>query len=320
MGKSRFQSIAGLLVFGSFLFVILGFTGKPPLYYEYAGEWVLEGGSCVAVAPDGTVFVNGLSYSLLHRFTASGSYLGAWRVGGEDELFWPQDVAVTGDGTVYVAGRRRIKRFDAEGSLLGQFGVKGDPFYDFYSAHTLAVAPDGTVYVGETYRMDETNPMEDLTPPAFIVYFTNTGSFLGGWGDAEGREFDIPAGMCFAPDGTLYLADYLNHCIRHFEADGTYLGRIGKERTGREEGEFDLPGDVAVAPDGTVFILDSGNDRVQYFTASGSFLGAWGEEGSGPGQFRAREGIAVGPNGFVYVVDSVNNRVQYFRPVAADDK
>jgi len=287
--------------------------------YEYAGEWVIEGVKCVAVAPDGTVLANGLDYSVLYRFTASGSYLGAWLVGDEDEHFWPQDIVITGDGTVYIAGGQRIKRFNAEGLLLGQFGVNGDPYYDFYSAHALAVAPDGSVYVAETYRIDEANPLENLPPPTFIVYFTNAGSFLGGWGSPADCEFDIPAGMCFAPDGTLYLADYLTHCIRRFEADGTYLGKIGKEKTGREEGEFDLPGDVAVGSDGTVFILDSGNNRVQYFTPAGSFLGAWGEEGSGPGQFRGPDSIAVSPDGFVYVVDGVNNRIQYFRPVEGSE-
>ena len=264
--------------------------------------------SDVAVAPDGTVYVADSGSHRIHRFSATGEFLGGWGVYGSDngQFVEPRSVAVAPDGTVYVAdsGNHRIQRFSANGTFLGAwgaFGYNGDG--QFYQPRGVAVAPDGTVYVADGNSR--------------IQRFSATGEFLGAWGSygSGNGQFNGLLGMAVAPDGTVYVVDSGNYRIQRFSASGTFLGGWGAR--GSSSGQFEYPYDVAVAPDGTVYVADYLNNRIQHFNASGTFLGGWGAFGSSDGQFNKPSGVAVAPDGTVYVADRDNRRIQRFSATGA---
>ena len=109
--------------------------------------------SDVAAAPDGTIYVADSDSHRIHRFSATGEFLGGWGVYGysDGQFYNPQGVAVAPDGTVYVAdtGNHRIQRFSATGTFLGAWGSFGSDSGQFKEPYSVAVAHDGTVYVAD---------------------------------------------------------------------------------------------------------------------------------------------------------------------------
>jgi DNA-binding beta-propeller fold protein YncE len=139
---------------------------------------------------------------------------------------------------------------------------------------------------------------------------------IGETGSGTG-QFQSPSAIAVAPDGSLYVADSLNHRIQHFSPSGEVLqiwGQFGDATQGDAPGgRFNEPWGVAVAPDGTVYVADTWNYRIQKFTADGQFLSMWQAFGpDGTDVFYGPRGIAVDAHGRVLVVDTGNKRVVVF--------
>ncbi len=76
------------------------------------------------------------------------------------------------------------------------------------------------------------------------VVGTGEEDFSGDSGPALGAALSSPRGITFAPDGTLYIADFGNHRIRRVNADGTIQTVAGT-------GEFDVTTSKQIWADGT---------------------------------------------------------------------
>jgi DNA-binding beta-propeller fold protein YncE len=191
--------------------------------------------------------------------------------------------------------------FAAVGDYKGQWGSLGTGDGEFDGPNTVALAPNGDVYVvdGGNYR---------------IQYFSSTGTYKGQWGSygtADG-EFEDPVAVAIALNGDVYVTDYQTDRIQYFSPTGTFKGKWGSHGSGA--GELYQPRGIDVAPNGDVYVADGGNDRIQYFSATGGFKGGWGSFGTTDGKFDYPTDIAFAPSGDVYVVDAANERIQYFSP------
>ena len=147
---------------------------------------------------------------------------------------------------------------------------------------------------------------------------TATQVFGGGIGTGPG-QFQSPQGISVADDGSIYVADSLNHRIQKFDHTGQYVTSFGGPTDSDQPGMFKEPWDVSVALDGSVFVADTWNHRVQHIAADGGYLNGWGTQGntdgqatSDPGVFFGPRGIAVDKDGRVLVSDTGNKRVQIF--------
>jgi DNA-binding beta-propeller fold protein YncE/uncharacterized membrane protein len=155
-----------------------------------------------------------------------------------------------------------------------------------------------------------TDPYEAITEPV------TPDRLLGGAGFEKG-QFQAPRQIALAPDGSLYIADSLNHRIQHLSPDGQVLqvwGTYADVAQGEAPaGTFNEPWGVAVAPDGSVYVADTWNYRIQKFTSDGKFLLMWG---SGPAvgqdQFYGPRGLAVDSLGHLFVADTGNKRIVIF--------
>ncbi len=143
------------------------------------------------------------------------------------------------------------------------------------------------------------------------------------WGESGALDGQLnhPRGLAMAPDGTLYVADSLNHRVQVFDSDGNYLRGWGRFEVGEhgtaQGGNFNQPWGIAVGPDGNVYVADTWNHRVQVFTPEGEFLRTWGqlaqlESATGLYDMWGPRDVAVDAEGLVYVADTGNKRVRVY--------
>jgi len=226
----------------------------------------------------------------------------------------PRSLAFAPDGTFYVADSRnhRIIHLDAEGGVLGSWGEFADglnapaPIGAFNEPWGIAVGPDGSVYVSDTWNHR-------------IQKFTSDGQPITTWGQYGQSDqpdgFWGPRGLAIDAEGNVYVADTGNKRIVVFDADGSYLTEFGS--AGLDPGQFDEPVGVAVDADGIVYVTDTWNQRVQSFepTEDKSFFfprRQWDVFGWYGQSLDNKPFIAVNTEGHVFVTDPEMYRIIEF--------
>lgn len=96
----------------------------------------------------------------------------------------------------------------------------------------------------------------------------------------EGYMLNRPYDINVAENGTIYILDWGDMCIKVYGKDGSYLRTIGQK--GQGPGEFGLLIYMALSSDGRIFIMDPTNRRVSVLDIYGKYLGGFRVEG----QFR----------------------------------
>ena len=233
---------------------------------------------------------------------------------GEGEFSAPRGIAFAPDGTFYVADSRnhRIQHFDAEGNFINMWGEFGDATFDDLPGGILnepwgvAVGPDGSVYVADTWNHR-------------IQKFTADGIPITHWGyygqGEDGFAFWGPRGIDVDAKGNVYVSDTGNKRIVKFDSDGNYITEFGT--TGMGAGEFDEQVGVAVDSDGILYVTDTWNQRIQSFEPieDGTLyypLHQWDVNGWYGQSLDNKPFIAVDDNGSVFVTDPEAYRILQF--------
>jgi hypothetical protein len=125
-----------------------------------------------------------------------------------------------------------------------------------------------------------------------LRYDGRTGQFLGTFADS-GSGLNRPEGLLFGPDGSLYVGNFQDPVIKHFGADGSFLGDLTGDGL---SGPFDL----TFGPDGNLYATSRNSDNVLQFDGnSGAFLGEFVSAGSAGLSYPL--GLTFGPDGNLYV-------------------
>jgi len=164
---------------------------------------------------------------------------------GAGLITWPHGMDVDSEGNVWVVDARspnarelertpnapmkghQVIKFSPDGEVLlvlGTPGEAGHPPTHFTEPNDVVVAPDGSIFVGESHSgqfLDETGP----TAVGRISKFAPDGTFIKSWGQwgFEDGEFRAPHSLDFDSQGRLFVADRGNSRIQIFDQDGTHL-------------------------------------------------------------------------------------------------
>lgn len=318
-----------------------------PDTFEELGDTVRLG-SPVAVAVDshGMVYVADQSKSPLLRISPTGQVRtldGRQTFAKGADATWPPvlsrltGIAVDGAGTVYAtdAGTGQVLRVSPGGQPQVLAGVRGPDYTNpappvadgpaatarFRGPTGLALAPDGTLYVadGGNHRIRRIGPDGQVS----TVAGRGEATLVNGRGTAA--RFKMPMAIAVAADGTAYVADSDNHCVRKITPAGQVTTLAGTGQPGFANGagnvaRFRYPMGVAVDRRGVVYVTDLSCHCVRRIAPDGrvSTLAGTARPGyaNGPGpaaRFRRPTGLAVAPDGTVYVADTENGRVRRIR-------
>ena len=201
---------------------------------------------------------------------------------------------------------------------------------------------------GNLYICDARNHVIRKVAPGGVV--TTLAGKPGESGAVNGvgsaARFHFPADIAVASNGTLYVADSGNHCIRAIAANGavtTLAGDLGSaddinlnygetltsvaaqlDGTGAAA-RFNGPSGIAYAPAGFLYVSDTGNQIIRRVNLNGSVTtlagkaGEWGTaDGSGVNaRFSSPMGLCIGADGDLYIADSMNHTIRRMTPQAA---
>jgi len=281
-----------------------------------SGPEQMKSPTCVTVH-DNIIYVCDRNNLRISRFTVGHTYIDSFTTQSMGD---PQDIAIDSAGKIYVADSYSyVLVFSPSLEFEGRLQLPDDlpPFNHFGVSRSLAVAPDGTVWV-----MDRPFTGTDGPPLTRIARFDANGNFLGVWGTSDtlpglvnrGRAIMIDADGYIYIGGSDQLPDGRTRTqLTKFNPNGAVEWSIIDDN----RGHFDLAFDVAVASDGKLLITDAtqGASRIHFWQPNGAPAPLDGE------RFNAKlpqtvadapTGIAVGPNGHIYVADSAQNVVSQF--------
>lgn len=222
-----------------------GRRGRGPYEFNYArtlasnpvnNDWIItdtDNGRIVSYTKDGT-----------YKWASgeSGATNGKFRN--------PQGVAVSANGTIYVAdsNNKRIQVLNSSGGFIRTFGSGTQ----FSYPKGIAVDPkDQSIWVADSAK-------------AQVTHWSANGALLGklniprGTGDSQ---LKTPFGIA-ADNERVYVADVPVHSIKVWTKSGAFVTKFGGR--GSANGKLDQPAQLTIQG-GKLYVAEEGNERVSVF-------------------------------------------------------
>ncbi len=259
-------------------------------------------------------------------------------------LIEPFGVDFGADGTIYIVEMihgERLRAVTTSGVLttlagaLGDKGSTGDggPAREarFNGMHSLAVGPDGDVYLADTMN----NRIRKFDPrTGMVAAFAGTGEkgFGGDGGPARAARFDGCFCIAFDPAGSGgYLTDLGNRRIRRVDMTTGRIttvagnGQRGKPIDGEPAVDQPLVDPRAHAIDArqNLYILERGGNALRVVDAAGRIrtvagVGTPGAAGAGGkallAQLNGPKHLCIDRDGSVLIADTENHRILRYVP------
>jgi hypothetical protein len=255
-------------------------------------------------------------------YERDGAFVTSWGEG----IFTPSvhGLEIGPDDSVYIVddGDHTVRKFNPNGEqlmVIGTPGIPSDTGYDrekrsrkekiasithggppFNLPANVAVAANGEIYVTDGYGN------------ARVHRFAADGKLIQSWGEpgTGPGQFNLPHGICIAPDGRVLVSCREADRIQFFTPDGQYLDQWT---------HVQRPADIYIDKDGLVYVSSlrwnvgehsflNGPIRhnlpghISILDLKGSVLLRWiSEDGCAPGNFFVPHATCVDSHGDLYV-------------------
>ena len=244
----------------------------------------------------------------------------------------PGGLALDPSGNLVVAdtGNHTIRRVTQGGVVTTLAGSPGQPgsadgttLARFNAPSGIAVNATDTIYIADTQN-HTIRLLTGGTVSTFAGIAGNPGLVNGVGASAQ---FTEPNGLALAPNGTLYVADYGNSCIRTISTGAavtTFSGQANNH--GFLDGSattalFNLPVAIALDASGILWVADTHNHAIRRIAPDGSvsLVAGSGSAGNADGNGSAAYfylpcGIATTPAGNFIVADTYNHILRSVTP------
>jgi tripartite motif-containing protein 71 len=274
-----------------------------------SGDGQLSFPNAMALDAAGNIWVLDAGNYRVEKFSKQGAYLGKFTVGSSEQGVFT-GLAVDAKGNILVSSwwtGGMVQKFSPSGQSLGLFAPTGTGVGQISEPTSIAVAPDGKVWV-----VDAKNRVQ---------VYGETGSFIrqfGSSGSGNG-QFNLPVAVEVDAAGHVWVVDQKNSRVQEFTESGVFLAQFGSAGTGSGQFSLNYPAGITADDEGRLWVTDSTNNRVQRWVDDATlvrtysrFESAFGSAGTGPAQMQRPADVLIDGEGTLWVLDRLNNRVERF--------
>lgn len=254
----------------------------------------------------------------------------------ETELYWPSAVRFNADGELLLADLNnfRVRTIGADGTMTTLVGtgehlgstdgaVATETPIDYPA--DIRFRDDGSYFVAAIHE----GRVLHVDTEGVLHWYVGTGTlgYAGDGGLARDAQLSAASGIALDDDGTIYVADTENHCIRAVTAEGVIRTLSGRGLPGfagdhgpAEGALLHRPTALEVA-EGILYVADSGNHAIRAIDLASNTistvagLGVGGFDGDGglatEALLQSPEGLTLGEDGTLWIADSLNNRIRH---------
>lgn len=286
--------------------------------------------TALALDAQGTLFVADAGNNCVRKITANGTVSTLNASGAVPRFYAPNGIAIDLQGALYVSSLIEHKIYKvtalgvvsvfagtACGSCNGMLNGPANAALFNYPAG-IATNGQGDVYVADSRN----NCIRKITQAGIVSTVAGSGTYGYADGPVATAEFKTPMGIAVDQNGTVYVSDGGNNCIRKITPAGTVSTLAGSITPGSVDGigstaKFSRPLGIAIDGQGALYVTDYNNFCIRRIDSAGqvsTLVGLVNMPGYVDGsatiaRFNNPYGIVASPQGKeIYVADNYRIR------------